>query len=109
MGLILLSVGCFGPSREAAIDRAVEQVEETMDVALPDLPHPEPYRYPDGGDCAWVPGLPSDEETLRYQVEVPLPAGDDGLDRQARAVAHWVQRGGTIRGVPYPNGPPAEV
>lgn len=107
-----LLFGCspFGPSRERAISDAISQVKETMDVALPDVPHPEPYRYQDAGDCAWVPEMPSSKETLRYQVEVPLPVGDDGLERQAKAVRHWVDKGGEIRVLPYDTGrPPVEV
>jgi hypothetical protein len=110
--LIIASVvfsGCFGPNREKAIENAISQVKETMDVAVPDLPHPEPYKYQDAGDCALVPELPSSKETLRYQVQLPLLAGDDGLERQARAVQHWVDKGGTIRTLPYRNGPPNEV
>jgi len=110
--LLLALVGCsgpFGPSRQGAIDRAIEQVKETMRVALPDVPHPDPYEYEDAGDCALVPGLNSSKETLRYQVAVPLPPGDNGIERQARAVQYWVDKGGTIRELPYYNGPPSEV
>lgn len=111
-GLVVSVIGftaCLGPSRKGAIDTAIRQVKETMTVAVPDIEHPEPYKYEDAGDCAWVPGLTSTKETLRYQVEVPLPVGDDGRERQARAVQHWVDKGGTIRQLPYQNGPPAEV
>lgn len=81
-----------------------------MAIALPDLNHPEPYRYQDAGDCALVPGMNSSKETLRYQVEVPLPYGDKGLHRQANAVKYWVDKGGTIRTLSYDTGrPPAEV
>jgi len=104
---VLISCSPFGPSRQSAIDDAISQVKETMDVALPDVPHPEPYRYQDAGDCAWVPELPSSKETLRYQVEVPLPSGDNGLERQAKAVRHWVEKGGEIRVLPYDTGRPA--
>ena len=110
--LVLAVAACsgpFGPSRQGAIEQAIEQVKETMRVALPDVPHPEPYKYEDAGDCALVPGLNSTKETLRYQVAVPLPAGDDGAERQARAVRHWVDKGATIRELPYRKGPPSEV
>ncbi|MEP7149262.1 MAG: hypothetical protein ABI857_10295 [Acidobacteriota bacterium] len=101
--------GPFGPSRERAIENAIAQVKETMSVAVPDLQQPEPYKYEGGGDCALVPGLSSSKEMLRYQVEIALPAGDDGLERQARTMQHWVDKGGTIRTLPYPNGPASEV
>ena len=109
--LCLLSISCtpFGPSRERGIQTAIEQVKETMRVALPDVTHPEPYEYEDAGDCALVPGLNSTKESLRYQVQVPLPAGDDGVQRQARAIQHWVDKGATIRELPYRPGPPNEV
>jgi hypothetical protein len=101
---------CFGPSRDRAIKEAIRNVKETMDVALPDVAHPEPYKYTGGGgDCAWVPEMTSSKETLRYQVEVPLPAGDDGIARQDRAFKHWVDKGGTIRRLSSQNEPPAEV
>ncbi len=111
LALLLFSASCgiFGPSRERAIEDAIAQVKETMGVAIPDLKQPEPYKYEGGGDCALVPGLSSTKEMLRYQVEIGLPAGDDGRERQARAVQHWVDKGGTIRTLPYPNGPPSEV
>ena len=96
-------------SREDAIGRAVDQVRESMRVGMPDLPHPTPYEYQDRGDCAWVPGLNSTKETLTYQVEVPLPLGDNGLERQARVVRHWTNKGAAVRDLPYRNGPPAEV
>ena len=102
-GFILLS-GCsgpFGPSRDGAIEEAIEQVRETMEIALPDIRHPEPYRYEDAGDCALVPGLNSSKETLRYQVEVPLPEGDDGRERQAKALKHWIDKGGEPRKLSY--------
>ena len=51
----------------------------------------------------------SSKETLRYQAEVPLPVGDDGRDRQARAVKHWIDKGGKLRTLPYANGPASEV
>ena len=106
----LVNYGCFGPSRERAIKEAIQQVKETMDVALPDVPHPDPYKYTGGGgDCAWVPEMTSSKETLRYQVEVPLPAGDDGRERQTRAIQHWLDKDGKLRNVPYRNGPPSEV
>ncbi len=101
--------GPFGPSRERAIENAIAQAKETMSVAVPDLSQPEPYKYEGGGDCALLPGLSSTKEMLRYQVEIVLPDGDDGLERQARAVQHWVDKGGTIRTLPYNNGPPNEV
>src|SRR5687767_13050341 len=109
--LTLLATSCnpLGPSRESGIETAREQVKETMRVALPDIPHPEPYEYEDAGDCALVPGLNSTKETLRYQVEVPLPDGDDGVQRQARAIQHWVDKGATIRELPHRPGPPMEV
>lgn len=105
----MLIAACFGPSREKAIENAIEQVKETMEVAFPDLPHPEPYKYQDTGDCALVPGLSSSKETLRYQVELNLPPGDDGIQRQARAIQHWVDKGAVIRTLPYRTGPPSEV
>jgi hypothetical protein len=80
-----------------------------MRVAFPDLPHPEPYKYEDAGDCALVPGLNSSKETLRYQAEITLPEGDNGIERQALAIKHWVDKGGTIRDLPYRPGPPSEV
>jgi hypothetical protein len=111
--LIIASIalaGCSGRSRGRAIKEAIQNVKETMDVALPDIVHPEPYKYTGGGgDCAWVPEMTSSKETLRYQVEVPLPVGDDGHERQARAVQHWIAKGGKLRTLPYPNGPPSEV
>jgi hypothetical protein len=109
MAVIALSA-CFSPSRDRAIEDAIEQVKETMDVALPDAAHPEPYKYTGGGgDCAWVPELSSSKETLRYQVEVPLTPDDDGIDRQAKAVQHWIDKGGEVRSVPFRKGPPSEV
>src|SRR5687767_15277015 len=110
--LTLLATSCnpLGPSRESGIETAREQVKETMRVALPDVSHPEPYEYEDAGDCALVPGLNSSKETLRYQAEIPLPAGDNGLERQARAVKHWIDKGGSLRKLPYDTGkPPNEV
>src|SRR5258706_7064384 len=97
---------CLVPSRERAIKDAIQNVKETMDVAVPDVVHPEPYKYTGGGgDCAWIPEITSSKETLRYQAEVPLPVGDDGRDRQARAVQHWIDKGGKLRDVPYRQGP----
>src|SRR5688572_1342189 len=101
--------GPFGPSRERAIAAAKDQVNETMRIALPDVPHPEPYEYEDAGDCALVPGLNSSKETLRYQVKITLAPGDDGQARQATAVQHWVGKGAQVRDLPYRSGPPAEV
>lgn len=107
---IACSAGPFGPSRKWAIETAIKQVKETMAIALPDLDHPEPYRYEDAGDCALVPGMTSSRETLRYQVQVHLPHGDDGLDRQANAIKYWVDKGAAIRTLSYDTGrPPAEV
>jgi hypothetical protein len=108
--MVIALSACLGPSRERAVKDAIQQVKETMDVALPDIAHPEPYKYMGGGgDCAWVPEMTSSKETLRYQVEVPLPEGDDGRDRQAKAVQHWIDKGGKLREVPYRQGPAAEV
>jgi hypothetical protein len=87
----------------------MDQVKETMAVALPDLPHPEPEKYQSAGDCALVPGLNSSKETLRYQVQVALPDGDDGVERQAQAIKHWVDKGAEIRNLPYKSGAPSEV
>lgn len=96
-------------TREDAIERAIDQAKETMRVAIPDVPHPEPQKYEDSGDCAWVPGLNSTKETLRYQARILLPPGDDGLERQARAIKYWTEKGATVRDLPYRTGPPAEV
>ena len=110
LAVVIVLSACLGPSRERAIKDAIQQVKETMDVALTDMTHPEPYKYTGGGgDCAWVPELPSSKETLRYQAEIALPPGDDGRERQARAVQHWIDKGGTLRSVPYVNGPAREV
>ncbi len=110
MALVTLLSGClFGPSRERAIKDAILHVKETMDVALPDVAHPEPYKYEDAGDCAWVPELPSSKESLRYQVEVPLPDGDDGHARQERAAKHWIEKGGKLRTMPHQSVAAAEV
>jgi hypothetical protein len=108
--VVIVLSACLGPSRERAIKDAIQQVKETMDVAVPDVTHPEPYKYTGGGgDCAWVPEMTSSKETLRYQAEVPLPVGDDGRDRQVRAVQHWLDKGGKLRTVPYRQGPASEV
>jgi hypothetical protein len=96
-------------TREEAIERAVDQVKETMRVAIPDMPHPEPHKYEDSGDCAWVPGLNSTKETLRFQAKVLLPPGDNGLERQANALQYWIEKGATVRDLPHRTGPPAEV
>ena len=104
--IIFISVilaGCYGPDRESSIKAAIEQVKETMEIGVPELPH-------EGrGDCALVPGLNSTNETLRYQAEVPLPPGDDGVLRQARVIDHWVAKGAKIRHLSYKTGPPNEV
>jgi hypothetical protein len=108
--VVIVLSACFGPSRERAIKDAIQQVKETMDVALPDVSHPEPYKYMGGGgDCAWVPEMTSSKETIRYQAEVPLPLGDDGRGRQVRAVQYWIDKGGKLREVPYRQGPASEV
>ena len=106
---LVMFAACFTPSREKAIDSAIEQVKETMRVALPDVAHPEPYKYQDAGDCALVPGLNSSRESLRYQAEIKLPPGDNGVARQEKAIQHWVDKGATVRTLSYRPGPPNEV
>ncbi len=96
----LSCAGPFGPSRETAIRDAIDQSKETMRVAVPDIDHPEPYKYSGAGSCALAPGLNSTRETLRYQAEVPLPAGDDGAERQRRAIQHWIDKGAKPRQLP---------
>lgn len=99
----------FSPSREEIVKEAIAQVRETMTIALPDMPHPEPVRGPRNSDCSLVPGMVSHNEMLTYEIEVPLPAGDDGRIRQKNAIQYWVDKGAAIRVLPYDNGPPNEV
>lgn len=107
---IALTACITSTGRERATKNAIEAVKETMAVAVPELTHPEPYLYTGGGgDCAWVPGWNSSNEILSYQAELTLPAGDDGVDRQARAIKHWTDKGAEIRELPHRTGPPSEV
>lgn len=105
----IVAIGCGSPSRETAIKQAIDNVKETMAIALPDLPHPEPFQHSGKSECSFVPGMPSSTEALIFQVETQLPPGDDGLVRQAKALQHWVDKGGEFRSLPHLPGPPNEV
>lgn len=105
---VVLTACVLDRDRERAIKKAVEHVKETMSAAAPEMAHPEPYFSGASGQCS-LPGWSSSKEKLRYQAEVPLSAGDDGLARQARALRYWLDKGGELYQTSTGDIPPQQV